>query len=120
MHELSIAQSIHDLVMEQVPTEDRNAVRCVRVRVGESSGVIADSLTFCFSVITRESVLNNAVLEIESVPYSLYCSQCDSTRPNNAGTIVCPVCGGTDTRIVSGTELLVSSIEVEDHSPEAP
>jgi len=118
MHELSIAQSIHDLVMEQVPTGDRSAVRSVHVRIGESSGVVADSLAFCFSVITRESLLKNAVLEIELVPYSLYCRQCESSNNNTTGTVVCPVCGGSDTTIVSGTELLVSAIEIEDNSPE--
>ena len=51
MHELSVAQGILDLVQHYVPEGQAPDVRAVTVRVGALSGIVADSLEFCFSAI---------------------------------------------------------------------
>ena len=50
-HELSLAQGILDLVRRHVPDGQEGLVRAVTVRVGRLSGVVTESLDFCFGAI---------------------------------------------------------------------
>jgi Zn finger protein HypA/HybF involved in hydrogenase expression len=44
MHELAIAQNILEIVNQSVPEEQAAAVRLVRIRIGQLSGVVPESL----------------------------------------------------------------------------
>jgi hydrogenase nickel incorporation protein HypA/HybF len=112
MHELSIAQSILELVLEHTPPGRK--VQTVRVRIGEISGVVADSLEFCFSAVTQETPLSEARLEIEEFPFIVACSSCGKTSRSEPGIVLCPSCGSSSTTITSGTELSVAEIVLDD------
>lgn len=115
MHELSVAQNILDIVFDHVPEPQRLLVRSVRVRVGTMSGVVADSLEFCFSAVIAGGPLASARLEIESIPFVLRCDSCGAESSNDSGVPFCPSCGAL-ARIVSGTELQVREIELAEPS----
>jgi hydrogenase nickel incorporation protein HypA/HybF len=114
MHELSVAQSILDIVHQSVPQDELADVRIVRVKLGTFSGVVADSLDFCFSAISAETSLAKAHLEFEHIPFVVECRQCQMKFENDIGFVVCPECGGVDTAILSGRELQVMEIELEN------
>jgi hydrogenase nickel incorporation protein HypA/HybF len=118
MHELSIAQNIIELVQKSVPEPEWKNVSAVRLKIGEVAGVIPDSLEFSFNVITSESQLRNARLEIESVPFRIHCNKCDSIIENEMGFSVCSKCGSTDTKVISGMELNVTEIELNEMEKE--
>ncbi|HKW02515.1 MAG TPA: hydrogenase maturation nickel metallochaperone HypA [Vicinamibacterales bacterium] len=67
MHELSLANSIFDIVRQYVPVDRAPLVRSVRVRVGELAGVEPDSLAWCFSAVTSETPYDRASLAIDRV-----------------------------------------------------
>jgi hydrogenase nickel incorporation protein HypA/HybF len=114
MHELSVAQSILDIVQQSVPQDELTDVRIVRVKLGTFSGVVADSLDFCFSAISAETSLAKAHLEFERIPFVVECRQCQKKFENDIGFVVCPECGGVDTMVLSGRELQVTEIELEN------
>ena len=114
MHELSIAESILSIVRQYVSPDEEVRVRAIGIKVGESSGVVADSLEFSFSAITAETPLHHARLQIEHIPFTLFCTPCGEVRPGSGGAAVCPVCGGVDTKVLGGTELQVVDIELDD------
>lgn len=114
MHELSLAQSIVDIVHQYVPVDRGKSVKSVKLKVGDLSGVVADSLSFCFSAITSETALGTATLEIERIPFTLQCKNCDNSFTSEFGIVVCPTCGGEDTQVVAGTEMQVVEIELWD------
>lgn len=118
MHELSIAQSIVDIIGQYVPAERRSCVRSVRVRVGDLAGVVPDSLVFCFTAVTSDTPLAPAVLDIEHVPYRIACTACGAESATEPGLALCPACGSTHTRMVSGTELQVLTIDLDDEPVE--
>ena len=118
MHELSIATSIVEIVEHHVP--DGRPVRCVKVKVGAQSGVVPDSLSFCFSAIVVGSPLEGVCLEIERVPFTLTCQSCGLSFESVFGTILCPACASRETLVVSGTELYVDEIELADDIGEIP
>jgi len=119
MHELSIAQNILEIVQEYVSAEHSAEVQAVKVRVGELSGVVAESLEFCFSAMVGGTALKNAVLKIERVPPRVHCSTCDNSCAADGLLFQCPACGGRAIELVSGTELQVIEIEVADMPSEA-
>ncbi|MGA2667884.1 MAG: hydrogenase maturation nickel metallochaperone HypA [Ignavibacteria bacterium] len=118
MHELSIAQDILDIVFTNVPPDDYEDVTKIKVKIGEISGVIPESLEFCFNAISAETQLSNAVLVIEKIPFILKCNSCDKTSTNEMGIRICPDCSGSDTTVISGTELEVTEVELKTHQEE--
>ena len=118
MHELSLAESIVDIIRQSVPKDELEEVRIVRMKVGTLSGVVADSLDFCFSAISAQTPLAQARLEIEQIPFSVLCNSCRKTFVNDIGFVVCPDCGGVDTTVLSGRELQVTEIELDNNEEE--
>ena len=114
MHELSIAQSIIETIKEHVPQQRLPDVSSVNVKVGEMSGVIAESLEFSFSAIIVESELRNTKLVIQKIPFVLYCNDCQSSIHTEFGLRVCSNCGSMNTKVISGLELNVGEIVLED------
>ena len=119
MHELSIAQSILDIVRQSVPEKELPAVRLVKLRVGDLAGVVPDSLEFSFAVLIADTPLRNAQLHIDHIPFAVMCNQCGERFTNEIGFVLCPTCGGADTKILSGTELQVVELELEEIKAEA-
>jgi hydrogenase nickel incorporation protein HypA/HybF len=119
MHELSIAQDIIDIVFINVPPDEYENVTVINVKMGEVSGVVPESLEFCFNAIASETLLKNAVLTIEKIPFVFRCNSCDKTCANEMGIRVCPYCSSTDTVIISGTELEVTNVHLKSQHEEA-
>ena len=115
MHELSIAQSIVDIVTEHLPEDDGAKVRSVRLTLGAMAGVVPDSLEFCFSAITEGTRLSGARLEIEHVPLRAHCADCGLDGEIEPTLFACSACGGTSLSVISGRELQVREIELEEH-----
>lgn len=111
MHELSIASAI-------VATVERHAgghpVTSVRVRVGRLRQVVPDSLEFCFGMVARESVCEGARLDLEVVPAVLRCAGCSHEWEIREPPFRCPQCACGEVVAVSGEELEVESIEIEE------
>lgn len=65
VHEMAITQSIVEAVIEKIP--DRKVVG-VRLVIGADAGVVADSVRFCFDLITEDTNLAGAELTIDEPP----------------------------------------------------
>lgn len=119
MHELSIAQEILEIVQQYVPADRAAATRAIRVRVGQMSGVVPESLRFSFEAIVSETPWQNARLDIERVPTTARCNGCGVQFEIEDIAFFCPSCHGTDIRLVSGTDLHVAEIEMDEEQSEA-
>ena len=114
MHELSIAEGIVSIVHQHVAENQIPLVRSVVVKVGCYSGVVADSLTFSYEAITADTPLSGSFLTVEHIPFVISCGECGKEVINENGFTQCPACLSFDTKIVSGRELQVKEIELED------
>jgi len=114
MHELSVAQSIVEIIQQHVPPAEWHRVAAVRCKIGMSAGVVPDSLAFSFQAITAESFLSQATLEIESIPFRIHCRACGTTKENEAGWAMCSSCGSMETTILSGYEMQITEIELSE------
>jgi hydrogenase nickel incorporation protein HypA/HybF len=118
MHELSIAAGIVEIVEQHVAAGRRADVRTVTVAVGDYSGVVPESLAFCFEVVAGESGIGEARLEIRRVPVVLRCPGCGTDVEQEPPLPACPGCGGKRMVMVSGSELQVLEVELEDSAEE--
>lgn len=114
MHELSIAQSLLDLVGRHVPEAERGLVRSVRVKVGRMAGVVSDSLTFCFEAIASPGGYPNARLDIENIPVTALCRGCRHPFEIDEPVFACPACGSTRLEVTGGDELWLGEIVLDD------
>jgi hydrogenase nickel incorporation protein HypA/HybF len=110
MHELSITQGIIDICTNSAGGE---RVTSVVLEIGDLSGVVPESLEFCFDVCTRDTPLEGARLIIERVPAKGKCGECAAEFPISAFYEACPSCGSQRVSIVSGRELRVKELEVD-------
>ncbi len=114
MHELSIAESIVDIVHQYVDKERLTDVRSVCVKVGTFSGVVPDSLEFSYQAITAGTELERSTLTMERIPFVIECRDCQRESVSEDGITQCPLCSSFSTSIISGRELQVKDIELED------
>ena len=111
MHELSIAQSLLDIVVEESGKNGIERVRAIRLQIGEFAAVVPEALTFCFELVSRDTVAAGAALEIEAIPVVARCDKCGETFEVKDQVFLCPECGEPVFEILSGRELSVASIE---------
>lgn len=114
MHELGIAQNILEIVQQAVPENQSRSVREIRIRVGQLSGIVPDSLDFCFSIIVNDSDMRRAKLAIEQVPTLSRCKQCGRSFEIKDWIFACPDCGSASVELISGKELEIVDILLAD------
>jgi hydrogenase nickel incorporation protein HypA/HybF len=113
MHEMSIAQSLIEILREEMGRHGAQHLRSVRLRVGEMSAVVPESLSFSFEVITSGTPLEGARLVIETVPPEGRCAECGEQFEIKDYVFLCPVCGGARVETVAGQELALVDMEVD-------
>ena len=119
MHELGIATSVLQAARQEAQRHPGARLRKVKVRVGELSGVNPEALSFCFEVLSREGNLGPLELEIESCRRQQRCRKCAQTFTVANYDLSCPQCGTAETEFMSGDELELASLEMEDYEPSA-
>jgi hydrogenase nickel incorporation protein HypA/HybF len=114
MHELSIATSIVDTALDEA--ERRGVqVSAVHLRLGALSGVVKDSLMFCWEVACQDTPLEGSQLLVEDVPVVIFCPKCRDEQPvDSIQLMACPRCGTFGSEVVHGKELEVFALEVEE------
>ncbi|MGX7677752.1 hydrogenase maturation nickel metallochaperone HypA/HybF [Jatrophihabitans sp. DSM 45814] len=108
MHELSIAQSVVEAVTERLP--DRQ-VSYVALQVGKLSGIEPDALRFCYELVTVDTTLAGSVLEIDEPVGVARCEECQADFRLDTPILLC-ACGSANVRVVSGDQLVISSVKV--------
>ena len=111
MHELAISSAVLESVLRHA---DGRRVSAVKLRVGHLRQVVPDSLEFYWGIVTRDGVCEGSVLEQEVIAARLECTACAREWEIELPVFRCPSCGGAKVQVVSGDELEVESIEVEE------
>ncbi len=113
MHEMSIAQSVVDIILQESQNHQVNRVLSVAVKVGELSAVETESLQFCFNFLSKGTLAEGAKLEIERVQVTCRCQECGSNFTVQGLVFVCPSCQSPEVEMMTGRELSVESFEAE-------
>jgi hydrogenase nickel incorporation protein HypA/HybF len=78
------------------------------------SAVVAESLRFCFDVAAKDTIADGAELAIEEVTVNARCQDCGHQWVVDQLVFVCPACNGGHIDLLSGRELNIESIEIEE------
>jgi hydrogenase nickel incorporation protein HypA/HybF len=108
MHELAITEGVVAAVTEKLPD---TKITCVRLEIGALSGVVADSVRFCFDLVTEGTDLEGASLEIEQPAARCQCRSCSAEFEPDGPIVVCS-CGSADVAVLSGGDLRILSVRV--------
>jgi hydrogenase nickel incorporation protein HypA/HybF len=111
MHELSIAEAIADKVRQRAAGRP---VAAVAIRVGHFRQIVPDALEFCWTMVTDATGLEGCRLEIEQVPATLRCNECDTVSTLDVPIMMCEHCGSSQVTLLTGQEFLVVSLELLD------
>lgn len=108
MHELAITEGVVDAVTERLPDA---RITCVHLEIGALSGVVADSVRFCFDLVTEGTNLEGARLEITETAGRCHCKVCGSDFEPDGPIAICP-CGSIEVKVIAGEELRINSVRV--------
>jgi len=108
VHELAITEGVIDAVTERLPDE---RITCVRLEIGALSGVVADSVRFCFDLVTEGTNLEGARLEITEPPGLCCCRVCGVNFEPDGPIAICP-CGSAEVTVLAGQDLKITSVQV--------
>jgi hydrogenase nickel incorporation protein HypA/HybF len=114
MHEVGIASSILECVAAELQKHPGAQLTSVCVRIGELSNVDKDALDFAFEALTRDTNLQQLKLIVEWCPRRQKCTACSEEFAVRDFELACPKCGSAPTTCISGTELDIAYIELEE------
>jgi len=113
MHEVSIAQGLLDIVIENCKKQGYRGVESIKIKVGKAAGIVPEALLFAFESMKVGTIAEQASLSIEEIPVSGFCSTCNSQfTVDDAYVLCCPNCQGVSIRVDTGRELNVDEMEV--------
>jgi hydrogenase nickel incorporation protein HypA/HybF len=113
MHEMSLCESVLQIMNEQARAQGFTRVRRVRLEVGALAGVELEAMRFGFEVVTRATLADGAALEIIELPGQAWCLGCSSPVTVERRYDPCPKCGGHQLQVTGGDELRIKDLEVD-------
>jgi len=114
MHEMGIASSVLDAVRKEAAARPGSRIVKVGLRIGEWAGVDPESLRFCFEAVASSETSEAPALEIEFLARQNQCKRCGIVFALERFQIECPRCGAEVTEPVSGDELELAFVELEE------
>ncbi len=114
MHELSIAQSLVEMVIRESEARGFARVVSVKVRVGGLAHVEPENLKFWYRQFSKGTGVEGSELVVEKRPVTVSCKHCGRKFEVVESSFVCPECDIADVNLCSGDELILEGMEVED------
>jgi hydrogenase nickel incorporation protein HypA/HybF len=112
VHELSVCGAIADIASRHARGRP---VRAINVRVGQLRQIVPDTLAYCWDLVSADTPLAGSRLAVESVPARLRCRACEGEAEiGDLPVFLCARCGSTDTEVVAGEELLITSLDLAE------
>lgn len=119
MHEASIAQSILEIAINECLKAGASRIERIRVEIGIMNAINRESLLFAFNASKRNTLAEEAGLDIIEKPVGGYCKDCDQRFTSQLLLLNCPICGGQNFIIDQGRELNIIELEVSGESEDS-
>ncbi|PRY26411.1 hydrogenase nickel incorporation protein HypA/HybF [Aliiruegeria haliotis] len=119
MHELALCRALIQQVNAIAQSHGARHVREVHIDIGPLAGVEPELLAHAFPLASAGSRADGARLRIDTPPVRIWCPACQAESDATVNRLTCPRCGGWQTTLRSGDELLLRSVVLEN-APPAP
>jgi len=115
MHELSLVQSLLDIIEVQALEHGFEKVNSVKVSFGRIAAIDPQSLEFAFSVQSQGTLAAGADFIIDIKPLIIQCLSCGIKSEIESYEALCPACGAWELEIKSGNEdLQLVELDVDE------
>ncbi len=115
MHELGLVFYVIDNVEKVAKENNVKAVKKVTLEVGEVSGVVPSYFRDCYDwAIKKTEHMQHCELEMIIIEGITYCRSCKKTYHTTEYGKECPFCHSMDTYLVTGSDVMIKNIEVEE------
>ncbi len=114
MHEFSIAMSIIEIAEEEARAVDSSKILKLELNVGTMAGIEYYALDTALEIAVKNTLLENAVIKVNKIQGRAKCTDCNHEFDISSVFDVCPNCKGLFSDVISGKELKIKSIVVED------
>jgi len=111
MHELSVCQALVAQV-ERIAREQQAQVCSITLKIGPLSGVEPALVEQAYPLAVAGTGLSAARLVIDLLPVRVHCRSCLQDTVAAPNRMLCAECGDWHTELLSGDELLLSSVEL--------
>ncbi|HHS84152.1 MAG TPA: hydrogenase maturation nickel metallochaperone HypA [Gammaproteobacteria bacterium] len=112
MHEYSICIALLEQVEQIARQHEAEQVEKIILKIGPLSGVEAELLQHAWPLAAAQTVAEDAELVIEPAVVVVRCTRCNSESEVPPNRLLCLACGDFRTRLVSGDEMLLASVEL--------
>lgn len=113
MHEMSLAESVLQIIEDASRDQGFKRVKTVWLEIGQLSCVEQEALRFSFEAVMNDSIAHQARLEIVEVAGQGRCEQCGNEAQIATQYEACPQCGSYRIRVTGGDQMRVRELEVE-------
>lgn len=113
MHELSLCLSLMDQLTRLAGEHGATGVKRVVLRIGPLAGVEPVQLAEAFTLACGGTLADGAELVTEPQPVRVQCLSCHGETETDSQHLICPTCHSSHTRLLSGDELILASVELE-------
>ncbi len=113
MHEMSLCEGILQVLEENAESQEFKKVKTVWLEIGALSGVEIEAMKFCFDVVTRGTLAEQAKLKIIDKSGLAWCLKCSKNVEVSQRFDECPDCGSYQLQVVGGDEMKIKELEVE-------
>lgn len=115
MHELPVIEKILRVAISHAESNGAEKVVRIRIRIGELSDLYEEWMQRYFDFVSKGTLAEGAVIEVEWTPVIFRCDGCEKVFPvkiREVKDVVCPGCAGGKVTFLSGREFFVKEIEV--------
>lgn len=113
MHELSLCQSVVEIVLEQAAQAGARRVTGVWLEIGALACVEENALRFSFASVCAQTAAQGCALHLIHRPAQAWCWTCSARVEVQRHDARCPCCHSACLSVEGGEALRVKSIEIE-------
>ena len=113
MHEMKIALNIVDIVEEESIKAHASRINDIEIEIGAVSGIDIQSLKFALESAVKNTLLENSVMRITTIPAKIECLKCGEVFFLDDFYQFCPKCDSSNLNLLQGKELRIKSINID-------
>ena len=110
MHELGLCDALLRMVKDVCVREELSHVEKITLEIGELSGVVPHYMTDCWAAVTDGTDFQDTAMEIETVPGTARCLDCEQEFRIDLNSMRCPFCRGEKLMPLTGRDMTLKEI----------
>jgi len=114
MHEISLCQSVIEIIEEQAAKNGAKKVTGVWLEIGANACIEEHALRFCFDIVCRGTVAEGGQLHLLHLPAKAWCWQCQKSVhiEGKNEDAECPHCHSGNLTMEKSDDLRIKQMEI--------